>query len=42
MMPEECITYLEREVLHVVLECFGGVDGPCNMGDVEGFSCRVV
>lgn len=35
-------SYLKREVLHVVVKGLGGVYGPCNMGDVEGFSCRVV
>lgn len=35
-------SYLKREVLHVIVKCLGGVYGPCNMGDVEGFSCRVV
>lgn len=46
MMLKQCnsktATHLKREVLHVVLECLWGVYGPCNVGNVEGFSCRVV
>lgn len=38
----EATSYLKREVLHIVLECLRGVYGPCDMGDVEGFSCKVV
>lgn len=34
--------YFECEVLHIVLKCLGGVYGPGNVGDIEGFSCRVV